>query len=480
MSLEHSSINWNTKQVSTMLKNEKIDLNHEVQRGVVWSKEQKTLFIDSIIEGYDIPKLYAKRVTDDSGKKGSSVYGILDGKQRITTVKQFRADEFALALLPPITYFDESENKNVTIDISGKHFSELPSGLQDIINSVTFNIVYYDNLTREEERELFKRLNNGKPLSAKNRSLASCKNLDDLLEAGEHELFSEMLSVKALENKNQVAIVGKVMCMLTMPISEISFASKVFNPILEQMEISVEQSQELADVLDYFMWVYKILIDKKEKKLGKKMLTETHFISLVPFVKRAMDLKIHEQFFAIWIEDFYNVLDATSISEAYNEASSNAIASNASIVARYTALEESFNEQFKGLVNLTQEKPVSDEAVSAQEEETAEKIAEDISEGIAENTSEEISEDTSEDTSEEATESIIGGADTEGSTEESTHETEQTISNEATEDEREVSETDIPEPEKDSGKDSEKKPLPRKRKKKNVTNNALSDTEEAK
>lgn len=347
MSLEHAGITWSAKQLSNMIKNKKVDFDHIVQRSYVWEKSRKSALIESMMVGYDIPKVYAKRTDDGSGKRGGNIYSILDGKQRLSTVKQFLNDEFALTELPPVTYLDETLGEKQTVDVSGKRFSELPEGLRDLLQAITFSVVYYDNLTPDEERELFKRLNAGKPLSVKSRVLASCQNIGELLDIGSHELFSEMLTQRAIENKNQVTLVMKSWCMLFMDISEVSFESAVFHPLLEsKAHISDEESYILATVFDFAMDVHKILKERRQTKLAAKMYKETHLISLIPYIKKASDLGIKEALFADWVQAFFGTLDKTSVSDVYNEAASNGVSKTAAIVLRDTALMESFYDFF--------------------------------------------------------------------------------------------------------------------------------------
>ena len=189
MSLEKASIVWSAKQLSGMVKNGKINFDHIIQRSLCWEKTRKSALIESMILGYPIPAVFAKRMDDGSGKRGSNTYFIMDGKQRLSTVKEFLNDEFALTELSPITYFDTEKDREVEVDISGMKFSDLPDGLKDFLNTVTFSVTYFDNLTKEEEKELFKRLNAGRPLSAKNRTLASAKDIETLLDIGSHKLF---------------------------------------------------------------------------------------------------------------------------------------------------------------------------------------------------------------------------------------------------------------------------------------------------
>lgn len=347
VSLEKASIVWSAKQLSGMVKNGKIDFNHIIQRSYCWEKSRKSVLIESMILGYPIPAVFAKRMDDGSGKRGSNTYYIMDGKQRLSTVKEFLNDEFALTKLAPITYFDTDEDKEIEIDISGMKFSELPDGLKDFLNTVTFAVTYFDNLTKEEERELFKRLNAGKPLSAKNKTLASAKNIEELLDIGSHELFEKMLSDKALQNKNHAVIVVKAWTMMTKDVNDISFSSKKFNPMIEEAEISAEEKENLVELFDFVVNVHEELDDNHEKDVAKKLYTETHLVSLVPYIKRAMENNIGEAMFADWLINFFKTENDTDVYTKYATASSGSVASNASIVARHEALGESYGEFFK-------------------------------------------------------------------------------------------------------------------------------------
>lgn len=347
MSLEKANIVWSAKQLSAMIKNAKINFDHIIQRGYTWERARKSALIESMILGYPIPTVYAKRIDDGTGKRGSNTYYIMDGKQRLSTVKQFLNDEFALSKLSSITYFDTEKDKEVKIDISNMKFSELPDGLKDYLNTVTFSVTYFDNLTKDEEKELFKRLNAGKPLSTKSRTLASAKDIEGLLDIGSHKLFDEMLSDKAKENKSQVTLVMKAWEMLNQNIENISFASKDFNPLIEQTEISAEEKVELNNVFDFIVDVHEELKARAYKKVAKKLYTETHLISLIPYFKQAMEKDIGDGMMAEWLIDFFMVNNDSKAHEEYEAASSNGVARNTSIVARHNALGKSYTEFFK-------------------------------------------------------------------------------------------------------------------------------------
>lgn len=348
MGFENASITWGAKQLAAMVKNGRIVFENIIQRSYVWEKARKSLFIHSLAIGVPIPATYAKRFNDGSGKRNSNVYDMLDGKQRFSTIAEFIDNKLVLTELPPVTFYNELTDEQETEDISNKTFEELSEGLQEKIKNVRISVVYFDTLTKEEERELFKRLNNGKPLSTKSRVLASCRDIEGLLDIGSHELFAEMLTEKALDNKNQVSIVMKIWCMMNQDIADVSFESKNLNPLMETTEISEEERLEMVQVFDLIMNTHTVLMERKEKKVAKKLYTETHLVSLVPYFAQAVSDGIDEERMSDWLVEFFKPVDGdTSVSEDYNNASGSGSAKSVNIQLRNSALADSFAEFFK-------------------------------------------------------------------------------------------------------------------------------------
>lgn len=313
MSLEKANLNWSAKNIKNMVVKGNIDFNHIVQRSYVWERKRKTALIESMILGYPVPPIFAKRIDDGSGKKATLVYSIMDGKQRLSTVAQFLNDEFALSDLEPVLVHDEETDKDIEVNISGCKFSELPESLKDHLNTVMFSVTYFDNLTKEEERELFKRLNAGKPLSVKSQLLASCNDIEGLMDIGSHPLFAEMLTDKARDNKNQVTVVMKAWCMLTMPVEEISFESKQFNPLFETSDISAVEKVALNKVFDLIVATHAALVEKKEKATAKKLYTETQ--KFYVFCGCDKNERYDEAF---WKQDVENLFERIFILKTFN------------------------------------------------------------------------------------------------------------------------------------------------------------------
>lgn len=130
-----ANINWNTNQLVKMISNGRITFDNAVQRGLVWKNDQKSLLIHSMLTGYPIPALYARKGDDKT-------YDMLDGKQRCSTIVEFKNDEFELTELAPIVTEDGEE-----VDITGKTYSELSDDFKDIINNYSLTVYYFDNMT---------------------------------------------------------------------------------------------------------------------------------------------------------------------------------------------------------------------------------------------------------------------------------------------------------------------------------------------
>lgn len=348
MSLDKSNMPLSAKQVSVMDRNGKFNYNHIVQRGLVWERSRKTDLIESMILGYPIPQIYCRRDRDETSKKNSS-YVIMDGKQRLTTIASFIQNDWALSFLPAVKY-DSYDGEEVEMDISGKTFDELPEELQDKIRDTSINFIYFDAILPSEERELFKRLNAGKPLSAKARLIANCKDLDNILDIGNHVLFQDILTENARSQKSQVAIIMKMWAMLNQQIDEVSFEGKNFNKMAEEVVISAEATMILRDVMDMAHGIFQEMMsfeDKRMKKLAKKFGTETHLVSFVPYLYKAyQDGNDDVENLSRWVEDFFMEQDEMETSQYYLACTSGS-AKNDNIKLRDSIISESYNKFFE-------------------------------------------------------------------------------------------------------------------------------------
>ncbi|HMS12470.1 MAG TPA: DUF262 domain-containing protein [Microthrixaceae bacterium] len=134
----------------------RINTDAEYQRGEVWSEPQQKLLIDSILRGFDLPKIFLRKLPDGA----SHLFDVVDGVQRLTAIWRFLDDEYPL----PRSYSYPDLGL-----VGGKKWSELP---QDAKDRLQFSKVTVTELETEDEgeiRELFQRLQQGEPLNSAER-----------------------------------------------------------------------------------------------------------------------------------------------------------------------------------------------------------------------------------------------------------------------------------------------------------------------
>ena len=134
------------------------------RESLVWSLHKQQLFIDSLLNGFDVPKIY---LHDLRGKHPTKVYAVVDGKQRLNTIWRFMTDEIPLAddfRLEPGNAPDLPPGTRSPV--AGSRFSELDPRWQEVLRKTYLSVVLIQNATEEDIEELFARLNNGAPLNA--------------------------------------------------------------------------------------------------------------------------------------------------------------------------------------------------------------------------------------------------------------------------------------------------------------------------
>lgn len=158
----------------------------------IWSQEKQQLFIDSLINGYDVPKIY---LHDLRGKHPTRVYAVVDGKQRLTTIWRFLTDELPLAndfKMEPANLPGLPEG--VSHPVAGQRFSELDPAWQQVLRKTYLAVVLIQNATEEDIEDLFSRLNNGEPLNAAEKRNAMSGDATKLVrEIVRHRFFPERL-----------------------------------------------------------------------------------------------------------------------------------------------------------------------------------------------------------------------------------------------------------------------------------------------
>ena len=340
MALNKANISWSAKQIAKMAGNGTFTFDNIIQRSWVWEQTRKSNLIHSMIEGFPIPAFFARKID-------GRIYDFLDGKQRINSIRGFIENEYYLTSIPEVTYTD-ANGKEVTIELEGKYFDDLPEELQDAIKDYHLTIYYYEDITPEQVRMLFAKLNNGKPLSTKERNIANCVDIVTVSDIGKHELFQNVLTEKALESRKQLPIIMKIWMMLNYDIEDVSFMSGDFNEIMQDTVMTDAQRIEVVSVLDKIFAVYTKLEEYDNAKVAKvtrkKMTSETHMVSIVPFIKRAIKEGISDKLMGDFMVELFG--NGYMVSEEYTNACRSGSAKTENIKIRNEEIEKVWDEFF--------------------------------------------------------------------------------------------------------------------------------------
>ncbi len=122
-----------------------IDLQPDFQRGEVWSNVKKQRLIDSILRRWHIPPIHLVA-------KGGGKFDVLDGQQRLTAIRDFVNNKFAVA--------GGIEPADPEIEaIVGLRYSKLPDAVRDEFNTFPLRVFELRDYSPQEPHELFFRLN---------------------------------------------------------------------------------------------------------------------------------------------------------------------------------------------------------------------------------------------------------------------------------------------------------------------------------
>jgi hypothetical protein len=155
--LSERSVEWLWKN------RDQIDENPVYQRrGKVWTEKDKAFLIDSILNDYDVPKMYLADFTSVKNplNQRKKRYAVIDGKQRLEAVTEFFKGE--LPLNKKFIY-----EADPSLPLGGLKYNDLALKYPEVAQKFRAYRLAIMGVTTEEEKkisDLFIRLNRSKPL----------------------------------------------------------------------------------------------------------------------------------------------------------------------------------------------------------------------------------------------------------------------------------------------------------------------------
>ncbi|MCX8673261.1 DUF262 domain-containing protein [Bifidobacterium sp. B4001] len=143
-----------TYDIGTLLKKideKEIKLDPFYQRHYRWDDGKSSRLIESLILNIPIPYIYLSNDIDiDTDDAQNEYYSVIDGQQRLTSIKRYLEDDFPLKGL------------GIIKDLEGLRFSELPDFLKRRIKDRVINCLRIDSTADPTVKfDVFERLNTG-------------------------------------------------------------------------------------------------------------------------------------------------------------------------------------------------------------------------------------------------------------------------------------------------------------------------------
>lgn len=161
--MKSNSKKFSVSSALKKIRNGSLDLDPEYQRGAVWGKPRKALLVDSMLRGYDLPKIYLR----ETPSQGES-YEVVDGVQRLTAMDDFARGEFPLPK---------------TAEFGGYRYQQLPESAQERFDDYQLDFTILADCSDEEVREMFLRLQQGVRLNTAEELRAVSGDMNEFVES---------------------------------------------------------------------------------------------------------------------------------------------------------------------------------------------------------------------------------------------------------------------------------------------------------
>jgi hypothetical protein len=159
------------RDILSLRRNGMLSINSEYQRGAVWSVSQRRRLIDSVFREYPLPLIYLDHIKKEVAGMMREDLEVIDGQQRIDALFYFA--EGAFKLFDPIKDDKEARFpefiKQAPCPWAGCDFGSLSSELQQKFLDTRLSVAHLTSGSPHEARDLFIRLQAGKPLNAQEK-----------------------------------------------------------------------------------------------------------------------------------------------------------------------------------------------------------------------------------------------------------------------------------------------------------------------
>ncbi|WP_296104683.1 DUF262 domain-containing protein [uncultured Agrobacterium sp.] len=196
MSYVETSVLKNSTIMLLYSERSEINMSPDYQRmGGVWTPEKRRLLIDSILNDYDLPKIYFHALNPEEVAETGFRFSVIDGRQRLEAIWGFMDGEFTLGE-------DFEYQRDAHVDLSGLSYEDIAKLYPKI--RVKFDSFVLPIVTVSIEgddidliEDMFSRLNEAVPLNAAEKRNAIGGDLvKAIAETSQHPFFAKKVKFK--------------------------------------------------------------------------------------------------------------------------------------------------------------------------------------------------------------------------------------------------------------------------------------------
>jgi len=147
---------WKIEYILSQVGGKTLNLRPDFQRFYIWNRKKEEAFIDSILRGYPVPPVW---VWKRSGPKGRTLYEVIDGQQRLSCIRRFTDNVFALRVPPNAPADPDLTHLNDRFFSKGAPARKLPIEFENRLMGYTIPYIEVETDDRGLVIDIFRRLN---------------------------------------------------------------------------------------------------------------------------------------------------------------------------------------------------------------------------------------------------------------------------------------------------------------------------------
>jgi hypothetical protein len=313
-----------------------IDQTYQREEGT-WETSDEQYLIDTILRGFAMPPIFLH-------EKGDEEF-IVDGQQRLNSIWKFKDGKGDPS---KATELGEEYSEDIIKANNGKKkYSELTKDFQDIFDGYPIPVIYLRDYNDEEIRNLFRRLQHGKPLNVGEILNAHAgKIVLTMRTLAEHKFFKDIIAMKPKRYKYR-HISAILMYLEKESIEDISpsYLYEFFekNP---NLDTNSNVYSEVVKVLNYLVQT----LGKRTGELHKTSWIVTLYL-VTAYLMRNYVMHTQQDNLKAFLTDFYQkVVNSSTFQDKelidFNLAVSRGTTSQANIKLRYEIMLKRFLNQY--------------------------------------------------------------------------------------------------------------------------------------